>query len=68
MVSNMPPTLPSSPTPRSNLPYSSYTAAIISYTKTELSRLPSHIIAGNDGAITAIAVIATYSISSNNDE
>lgn len=27
-----------------------------------------NIIADNDGAVTAIAVIATYSISSNNDE
>lgn len=63
-VRNMPPTLLTHSQQSSLL---ILTAAIISYTKTEPSRLPCNIIAGNDGAITAIAVTATYSINSNND-
>lgn len=66
MVSNMLPTLPCSPT-RSNLPYSASPQPIVSDTKTELSCHPCNIIAGNNSAIAARAVMATYSISSTND-
>lgn len=65
MVSNVLPTLPSSPT-RSNLPYSSSPRPIVSYTKTELSCQPFNTIAGNDSAITVRAVMATYNVSSSN--
>lgn len=72
MVSNLPPTLPFSPT-RSNL--SSLllvlNAAIISFRLHTLVTgrpPPCDGVASNDGAITAMAVMDTYSLSSNNDE
>lgn len=65
MVSNMPLTHPH---PLAVIFPITLTAAVISYTKAQLSRAPCNIIAGNDGAVTATAVIATYSVRSNNDE